>query len=385
MVYCKKCGTKVKEGYLFCSKCGLKVKKLKEEKEPKKIKKVEAKHIAQGISKNIFYSVLIISIISLIVTSGYINKYVNEFYDMKNLYSQQKSETDKYKKMYEQEANVKQQEIRKRQEAEAETSQVTSELYSEQQRLSNVQKELSSTKTELEQTQEQVSVVKKEVEDIVYTLNNLESWVDENALLPYDKLSNIHNSCGTYIDVQENNCIIDAKQMGQDMKICLRFYWVDDKITSNFGTGERIFDIDTFWQSKEGDCDDFALFFASWLRTEYNHAKAICGEKSIYIKLDESKFIKCPCDIYSVCGAYGNSGHCETGVSQTSYKPSEGYTFFSNLYIIEPQNGGYGGTSLEEFKNVWEFFSENDFASVSDYKVSRSIQSAKIKLQNINI
>lgn len=397
MKHCNKCGTKLRDNVAeFCHKCGNKLKR-------------EIKHEVTEINrpkKPIFFW---IAIIILLIGLGiafeqgvhYYNKY-NEYLDK---YNYQVAETNRYQNLYKTEEQAKNNEVNLRRQKEAELSNVQSTLQAknteisglrgtlseEENARSGLQSELSTTQQALGQSTQQSEVIQKEVAEIMYNINSLESWVKENAYLPSDDISKIHSLCGDPLERSGNMCIIDVEKMGKDMGRCIGFRWVDDTKTSNFATGERIFDLNTFWQSKEGDCDDFAFFMTAWIRKEYERAKTICSDSSIRIKMRSSTFssnaiyINCPCNIYHICGhitKWGGGGHCEVGI--TNYgNPYSGASFYSNLEITEPQSGEYDGKTQNVFDSVWSLFTENDYLGINNNQVSTSIQSAKQKIQSI--
>jgi len=344
-----------------------------------------------GIPKIIFYPLVAILIIGLLTSSYFLYKYVSGFNDLKEIYAKQQTETSKYKTLYEKEAQLKSQEVIAKQQATAESEKLKTSLYYEQSESQSVKGQLKTTQSELDQTKIKVATVKTEVTDLLYTLNNLETFVKSNNKLSNTILTKIHSLCGSPITFSGSNCIIDTNKIGIDMGNCIGFKWVDDKTTSNFADGQRIFDPTTFWLSKEGDCDDFGLFMSAWLRSEYNIAKSTCSESNIYMKIKKSYFanpeyITCPCDFYAVGGCYGqgSSCHMETGIS-VSLNPYQN-NLPNAIHVIEPQSGYYDGIASSTFYGgVFWIFTENDFLTLSKNKVISSIKSTKEKLNKIDL
>ena len=163
------------------------------------------------------------------------------------------------------------------------------QISSTQQQVSSIQSELSQTESQLSQQTTEVETVRKELQDILYSLNNLEHWVSDNAELKSSTYSTVTSMCDHSVTVSNGVCTIDTKQLGQNMKQCLGFTWVDDETTSNFNDGDVIYEAQTFFNSKDGDCDDFSLFYTAWLRSEYNYAKYYCTENNIYVKFSDGK------------------------------------------------------------------------------------------------
>jgi|TARA_B100001971_G_C18204456_1_gene546686 hypothetical protein len=409
MKYCNKCGEETKGSEKFCRKCGAKL--VIPKKEPSKEIKVHKKEVhkedtvkeekrevkekvktvtTSGISKPIFYGISITLIVIIGVFVSLYVKYLNEFNDLTLQYQNLEQDRNNYKNLYQKESGLKQDEIRKRQTAESVTQRTEQQLTSEQKRAGSLQTELSQTEKELSSTMQQVEVVKNEFQDILYQINGLETFVKDNADLSGSRLNIIHSLCGNPITRDGDSCVIDANKMGSDMTSCIDFTWVDDKTTSNFADGQRIFDPDTFWSSKEGDCDDFAMFMAAWLRSEYDLAKSMCSQVSIKVKSggwgSSPIYVNCPCKIYSVGGCYigRDSCHMEVGISKDI--DIYGYGAVNNIHVVEPQGGAYRGLAPNTYDGgVNWIFTENDFLNLNNNNVYRSLKETKQTAGQIDI
>ncbi|MBN1646050.1 hypothetical protein JW868_03365 [Candidatus Woesearchaeota archaeon] len=402
MVFCTKCGHSNKEGTKFCVKCGNKLKTVQKDyiKKEKPTDR-EVKKFSQYIPY-IIITVLVIAIGILAYEVWYYNMNYNDYY---NRFHYETSERARYTQLYEQEQAAKNAEInlRRQKEQELNTAQnkistqsqeissLRSSLRNEQQTRQSLQYELSETETELGQQSQQVETVKREIQDITYTINNLETFVKDSSTVSSDRLSKIHDLCGDPITQTGSSCIINANKMGADMKGCIGFTWVDDETTSNFADGQRIFDPDTFWLSKEGDCDDFGMFMAAWLRAEYDRASSFCNQVYIQVRpsslMSEGLSLTCPCQIYAVGGCYqggGGSCHMETGISGmiNIYGPNA----VNYIYVVEPQSGSYDGSAPSNFDGgVNWIFTRDDFIVLNYNQVTNSIKSTSQKIKQINI
>jgi len=400
MKYCNKCGVEVKGKEKFCRKCGSKIKHPQETKE----KQIPESHSSSGWKKKLTITFIVLLVLSLAFTSYQYSFYQKQYDDYYGKYKVEESEKERYVNLYNTEKSSKESEIQKRRNVESdlvnteatlqakysEISNLKGSLTDEQRTRQSLQTELSSAEQTVSSQAQQLQTVQKEVQEIVYTLNRLETFVKDSAELPNNILTKIHGLCGSPIEKSGNTCIIDANQMGSDMKYCIDFTWTDDEVTSNFADGQRIFDVNTFWQSKEGDCDDFGLFMSAWLRSEYALAESMCSNVKIQVKkggmFSSPTYVTCPCDFYAVGGCYeGRSGcHMETGIG-TATNVYTSSSFVNNMHVVEPQNGGYDGYAPNNFDGgVNWIFTDNDFLILSNNKIYQSISGAKDKLNSVS-
>lgn len=239
---------------------------------------------------------------------------------------------------------------------------VQGSLSGAQGQISGLQGELASKYQTLDQLMTQATAVKNEILD-------LERWVSDNAVLPQTILKELHNVYGDPLSVSGEVCQIDTCKIGKAM--ASRFTWTDDLVTS--GKADFVFDVYKFYNGKVGDCDDFGLFGAAWLRAEIARAKeeqcstikvlfADVGYSSCsnYRSMDISDID----DVYSACGCFrGSSGcHCETGISTATPTASN---LKSSIYLFEPQSGQYNGAYDQQFQDspYWIFSSDNYYSS----------------------
>lgn len=351
-VTCPHCHKKTRKGSEFCTNCG---------------EKIKAKSHSGGFKAS--YVVISVLIIACILLVFLLNNEVSS-----------KRQLSSYNQELEQEIEgLNEQILVKNNQIE----ELGGQISSTQQQVSSIQSELSQTESQLSQQTTEAETVKNELQDILHNLNYLESWVSDNAELVSHTYSTVTSMCGHSVTVSNGICTIDTKELGQNMKQCLGYTWVDDKTTSNFNQGDVIYDAQTFFNSKVGDCDDFSLFYTAWLRSEYNYAKYYCSESNIYVKFSDGKTLKCPCDFYAICGGLNSGGgHCETAITPGSADPYSPSSFLNSVYIVEPQSGYYSGTTYEEFSSIWQYFTEDDFIGInSGTTVSSSIQQAKSKAE----
>lgn len=358
MTNCKKCGHKNKSEAQFCVKCGHGLVQNKK---------------ADFVSRKKFILYLVIFITAIIFLVAFSWWQANQ----RNTLISERTELNAQIDGLKNEVITKEGTIN---ELQSQTSTLQSQAQSSESQLREVQQSALQTQSNVEET-------KKELQDIVSSLNNLESWVSQNAKLPSDTFNLVSQMCKHSITKTGDKCIIDANAMGAKMRSCLGFTWVDDTTTSNFNSGDVIYDTATFFNSKKGDCDDFAFFYTAWIRSEYEYAKTLCTEDKISIKFSSSLSLVCPCEVYEVCGGLkSGGGHCETGVTTKSNSPNNPSTFLNNLYIIEPQSGSYDGLTFNQFETIWEYFTPNDFITVSNNNaIISSIQFAKQKANAITL
>ncbi|MFH2106045.1 MAG: hypothetical protein ABII22_02200 [Candidatus Micrarchaeota archaeon] len=309
-----------------------------------------------------------------------------------SLYAKESDEKEKYMNMYLVQGNNTKQETNLRREQqkelgvckdelqakETDNSDLQARLESEVERADALQDKVMENNALLKLKAEELLTTKKEVENIIYNLDNLENFVSSNSLISKEQENKIHSYCGN----PAKNCIIDANKMGRDMTKCLGFVWVDDQTTSNFADGQRIFDLNTFWLSKQGDCDDFALYMAAWLRTEYKNLQSSCRESEIRVKVDMDTYVQCPCNFYSIGGyvtKIGGTYHMETGIGQKGKENPE------DIYIVEPQDGNFDGMGNGNvMTDVYWLFTKDDFRTYSyDTNEILSISGIKNKLSEL--
>ena len=399
MKYCNKCGNETKGNEKFCRKCGAKLSAYKEEtKKEERKEKHERVHTPKKTWKTYtLYTFLVVLVLSLAFTSYQYYYYFKEYNNYYSKFKYEESEKDRYINLFNTEKQNKESEITKRRQAESqlsdaqatiqakstEISGLRDTLTEEQRTRTGLQSQLSETEQALGTQSQELQTVKREVDDVINTINSLETFVKSSSTLPDNILTKIHGLCSSPIQVSGGNCIINANKMGSDMTGCIDFTWVDDQTTSNFADGQRIFDVNTFWQSKEGDCDDFGFFMAAWLRAEYEIAKSTCGASNVLIQIKPGSlfsnptYVTCPCDFYAIGGhitKWGGGYHMETGISAASnLNPS-------NIYIIEPQGGGYDyigdGNVMDDV--IW-LFTKDDFLIFNNGQISNSISRIKSK------
>jgi len=407
MKYCNKCGAEIKGKEKFCRKCGAKldIPKKESKKEENKLRHKDTQKVKEKAWKTyLLYAFLALLVLSLAFTSYqyyYFQKEYNAYYSK---FKYEESEKERYVNLYNTEKQNKESEIDKRRQTESqlsdaqatiqakstEISGLRGTLSEEQSTRSSLQTELSTAEQTLSSQSQQLQTVQKEVQDIVYTINRLETFVKDSAELPNNILTKIHGLCGSPIEQSGDTCIINANKMGSDMNYCIDFTWTDDKTTSNFADGQRIFDVNTFWQSKEGDCDDFGFFMAAWLRSEYKIAKSICSNIKVQVKngglFSSPTYVNCPCDFYAVGGCYSgrSSCHMETGIGPSTDVYSSS-SFVYNMHVVEPQNGGYDGYAPNNFDGgVNWIFTYDDFLILSNNRLYQSISGAKDKIESIS-
>lgn len=242
----------------------------------------------------------------------------------------------------------------------------TNELASTQNDLSVTSRRLTNTESTLAQTQQEVA-------DITGTLNNLQAWVDDNAFLNNNLNAEVTNTLKKPVvtaSTGSDAVFIDLNEMGRQMYSSFGFSYKSDSAVSYGRTNDKFYDIYTFWRFKVGDCDDFANFYAAWLRTlkkSYSNAKLNFG--SFYLPDSNNH-------IYIVCGELLNGGgHCVVGAGYISD--------IKNMYLVEPQGGAYLGQTFDAFKNLWGIFDEDNFYVMRSNGVYSSLSTAIIKANNL--
>lgn len=346
------------------------------------------------INKQLNYSHILILLISLLIFSVLfgIVQYANAE-RMKSAYFQEQSNR---KNAETQIATIQSQLNAKSNEAENLQTKISSteqQLASVSAQLNTAQQELAQAKGQIQEQQTQIYETSREVGKVEQRILTLESFVSENAYLPDQIAVQIHSKCGNPITKTGDTCFIDTCKMGKDMMDCLGFKWYDDNSTS--GDLQSLFDIWSFWNSKKGDCDDFAFFTSAWLRYEIEQSKNVCSSTVALMKPKTTSFlffetcgdalsaisVKNESQIFDVCGCFSSGGcHCEVGVnSNPSLTPFDN-NFFESVYLFEPQGGAYQGKSNEEFNSgIGWLFANNDFYDIDmgTNQASSSLSSLK--------
>lgn len=236
---------------------------------------------------------------------------------------------------------------------------INTELTAKQAELGSVKSDLESTKGELQSTNNELTRLQTEVEKKISDVENriwsLEQWTSDNSMLSTSISSSLHSMC----EVPVSSCVVDAQKIGRSMNTCGGFRYENDVITT--GKGDDLFTINDFWNGKVGDCDDYALFVAGWVRSEIKNKRGDCPK--VDVKISNEKTIDGPVDVYTICGYSKklNSGHCEVGIIQRGYNPFDDLAFYSMLDITEPQSGGYDNKATNAFSSVWGLFSDDTY------------------------
>lgn len=342
--------------------------------------------------KNIITILLIISAISLIfATIQYYN-----FNNFRSLYFQEQSKREKAENQL---SNIQSQLQAKTSEAQTFQTKLSSteqQLASVSSQLNTAQQELAQAKGQIQEQQTQIYEISRDVGKVEQRILTLETFVSENAYLPEQIANEIHSKCGNPITKEGDTCFIDTCKMGKDMLDCLNFKWYDDNATS--GDLQSLFNVWSFWNSKKGDCDDFAFFTSAWLRYEIQQSKKSCSATVTLLKPKTTSFlffetcgnalsainINDAGQIYDVCGCFSSGGcHCEVGVNANpSLTPFDNY-FFESVYLFEPQGGAYQGKSTDEFSSgIGWLFANNDFYDIDmrTNQTSNSLSSLKAEL-----
>lgn len=372
MAECNKCGTKLEGNERFCRKCGTNIGI---DEKPKEKRQGFFEALASNkILKYFALAFVTILFISLIFTSYqyyYFNKEYKVYYEQFNI---QKAQKESYISLFNTEKTAKEAEIELRKQKESELTETQALVVAKEREVSGlrtnlieetaakaeVQSDLDKTAAELEAKSNQVKAIRAEVSDINSEIGKLQSWVSSNAKLGAEILSSIHSQTGVPTTIQPYKCSIDANRIGADMSR-LGFTWVDDKTTTNGTDFDRIYDVNAFWNSKRGDCEDFSLFMAAWLREEYELAKQNCSENNTYVRFATLDELRCPCNFHVICGELqDNTGHCEVAITNSG-DPYSGIVYINSAHIIEPQGGYYDGLGSNAFKVIRNLFTHNDF------------------------
>lgn len=335
-------------------------------------------------STYVLAGLLIITILSAVFG---IAQYYNSNY-FKNLYTQEQSAKQNAETQV---ANMQSQLNTKLSEAESLQTKLSSteqELASVSAQLNTAQQELTQAKGQIQEQQTQIYEVSREVGKVEQRILTLETFVSDNAYLPDQIATQIHSKCGNPITKTGDTCFIDTCKMGKDMLDCLGFKWYDDNSTS--GDLQSLFDVWSFWNSKKGDCDDFAFFTSAWLRYEIEQSKKICSSTVALMKPKTTNFIFFETcgdaisatsindarQVYDVCGCFSyGSCHCEVGINSNPSLTPFNNNFFDSTYLFEPQGGSYSGKSTDEFNaGIGWVFSKDDFYDI-EMRTNQTINS----------
>jgi len=255
---------------------------------------------------------------------------------------------------------------------EAQISQLSSELSETKYELAQTSKHLGQTEFELSQAKVVLAAISSDLSEVENRINYLTNYVNENAYLPESISSDLHTQYG---DPVEGN-IIDTCEIGRMM--ARRFSYRTDT------GGDNVFNVEKFWDLRQGDCDDFAFFAAAWLRSEIMRVKKSGGTP--IVSFGEVKqqcwlfFCSTKCDptllltaddieekVVMACGTLkGGGGHCEVGVLGVNPKAAvfkKAPT--SSLYVFEPQSGENQGLFTDEFTSPHALFTSDDYISFS--------------------
>ena len=389
MAECNKCGTKLEENGKFCRKCGAKFEIVQTEAITK-----EAIGILNEIKnrKRIKYASLVfiaILVLALIFTSYqyyYFNKEYQTYYEKFNV---EKGEKESYITLFNTEKTNKEAEIELRKQKEAELTETQALVVTREKEASDLRTDIIEEKaakaeiqSDLDIKSNQLKAIRAEVTDINSEIGKLQYWVSSNAKLGTNLLSDIHSLVGSTLSFPNpEQCNINLNEMGADMSK-LGFRWVDDSTTSNGTSLDGIYDVATFWGTKRGDCEDFALFMSAWIRSEYELAMNNCSESNITLQVAFMTKLKCPCNVHVICGdVTGMGGHCEVAITNTG-DPYSGIAYFQNAQIIEPNGGYYDGLGSNRFKSSrYYLFTYNDFITYYSNGSIKSLQNAKEKVE----
>ncbi|MDD4878370.1 MAG: hypothetical protein PHO02_05040 [Candidatus Nanoarchaeia archaeon] len=371
----------------FCRKCGNKIDINDKNNEMKS--SFWTTLAANKILKYFAFSFVIFLIISLAFTSYqyyYFNKEYKTYYEKFNV---EQGEKERYIGLFNTEKTSKEAEIALREQKEAELKETQDIVVTKERELSGVRTDLIEEKvekaeiqTELNTKTQQLAAIRTEVSDIKSEIGKLQWWVSSNAKLDLIRLSDIHNITRSPLSFPTPwKCVINANKIGMDMDK-LGFKWVDDSTTSNATSLDKIYDVNTFWETKTGDCEDFSLFMSAWLRAEYERALTNCSEKNITVEVSAIQELNCPCNFHVVCGdVEGIGGHCEVAITNSG-DPYSGVAYANNAQIVEPQGGYYSGLGSNEFKNIRYLFTDDDFIT---YYLDGSIKALKNAKEKVEV
>jgi len=245
-----------------------------------------------------------------------------------------------------------------------------------QDRYSETYSELQMTSQELSQAQAELDELSALTSESYSQLTGMLEWVDKNAYLPSSIWDEVH-TCGDPVTVSGGDCYVNTYDLGQDMVNCF-----DYSLDETRGDSQSVSTCKEFWKGKSGDCDDFALFAAAWLRKEIEESSC----ENIWVVLQDQPSWVCdfagcdrktvtasPDDVYVVCGALADgSGHCVVGISKGDDIGSE--EELRDIRLFEPQGGKYLG---DEFTNLHAIISDSDLMFYNGWEVSRTLLGIK--------
>lgn len=396
MKFCNKCGTEITGNEKFCRKCGVNLSAHNEES--KKQEHYEVHTTKKRTWKTYtLYTLLILLILFLAFTSYQYYYYFEEYNNYYSKFRYEESEKDRYINLFNTEKQNKESEISKRRQTESQLSdahatiqaknteilELRNTLIEEQNIRDSLQNELSQAQTHLGQTSEQLSVLRNEVNIIRDELNWVGRWIRDAAYIEQSRLNVINSLAGSAITIKENTCIIDANKIGSDMNTKLGFTYEYKKLDKTPAHGYSwYYDLDTFWLSKEGVCVDYAIFVSARLRTEIKKANNLCDE--VYVKLSNSKYIKCPCFVYAVGGKIRGTTSDWHMVSAVSKNNNPKQSNFHDYHCFESQSGKYHGSCNDYFEPLRSVFSINDFIYIDpNTNIRYSLSNTKSKLDLI--
>jgi hypothetical protein len=221
--------------------------------------------------------------------------------------------------------------------------------------------QLESAMEELEERHAEISGLSEELGEVERMIVKLKTWISINAYLPETIIKQIHAHCESPVTKKDGMCLIDTFKMGSDMLDCLGFEWDDSRKSEEFNR----FDTLKFWNARKGDCRDFSLFAAAWLRYEIEDAKG-CSKTGVLMGNITRKiiYVSDGSRVYTVCGCFSDqSCHCEVGVNNAS-RPYE-CDFFQSTFLFDPQGGFYTGASTEEFNGgIVRLFSQDNYYDI---------------------
>jgi uncharacterized protein YoxC len=228
-------------------------------------------------------------------------------------------------------------------------------------KLDSLCSQLQSALEELAERHAEISELSTELDEVERMIAKLKTWISINAYLPETIIKQIHARCGNPVAKKEDTCFIDTYKMGSDTLGCLGFEWDDSRGREDFDD----FDTQKFWNARKGDCRDFSLFTAAWLRYEIEDAKG-CSKTGVLMGniIRKTIYVSDGSRVYTVCGCFSDeSCHCEVGVNNAR-SPYES-DFFQSIFLFDPQGGFYKGASMEEFDGgIVRLFSDANYYAI---------------------
>jgi len=228
-------------------------------------------------------------------------------------------------------------------------------------KLDSLDGQLQSVMEESEERKKRISGLSTELDEVERMIAKLKAWISINAYLSETIVKQIHAQCGSPMTKEDATCFIDTYKMGCDMLDCLGFAWDGNAAREEFDD----FDTQKFWNAKKGDCRDFSLFTAAWLRHETEDAVG-CLKIAVVMGNITKKiiYVSDGSQVYTVCGCFSDeSCHCEVGVNNGSSPYESG--FFQSTFLFDPQGGFYRGASTEEFDGgIIRLFSQDNYYDI---------------------